>query len=120
VDRTREAVFLSYASEDSEAAQRIASALKAAGIEVWFDRTELRGGDAWDRRIREQIRDCRLFIAVISAHTEALSSIVRRASEPPISVRTQPGAIRTMARRSVPCLAAKLRMNVLRAALLPR
>jgi adenylate cyclase len=71
VDRTREAVFLSYASEDSEAAQRIANALKAAGIEVWFDRTELRGGDAWDRRIREQIRDCRLFIAVISAHTEA-------------------------------------------------
>jgi adenylate cyclase len=65
------AVFLSYASEDSEAAHRIAEALKAAGIEVWFDRTELRGGDAWDRRIREQIHDCRLFIAVISAHTEA-------------------------------------------------
>ena len=65
------AVFLSYASEDASAAQRIAEALRAAGIEVWFDREELRGGDAWDRRIREQIHDCRLFIAVISAHTEA-------------------------------------------------
>src|ERR1700691_2132046 len=65
------AVFLSYASEDAPAAQRIANALKAAGIEVWFDQSELRGGDAWDRHIREQIRDCRLFIAVISQHTEA-------------------------------------------------
>jgi TolB-like protein/Tfp pilus assembly protein PilF len=64
-------VFLSYASEDAQAAQRIAHALKAAGIEVWFDQSELRGGDAWDRHIREQIRDCRLFIAVISQHTEA-------------------------------------------------
>ena len=65
------AVFLSYASQDVEAAQRLCDALRAAGIEVWFDRSELRGGDAWDRRIHEWIRACRLFIAVISAHTEA-------------------------------------------------
>ena len=65
------AVFLSYASEDAVAAERIATALRAAGIEVWFDKSELRGGDAWDRRIREQIHECRLFVAVISAHTEA-------------------------------------------------
>src|SRR5215813_10716139 len=65
------AVFLSYASQDAEAAQRICEALRSAGIEVWFDKSELRGGDAWDRHIRQQIHDCRLFIAVISAHTEA-------------------------------------------------
>ena len=65
------AVFLSYASQDAEAAQRICDALRAAGIEVWFDKSELRGGDVWDRQIREQIHDCRLFIPVISANTEA-------------------------------------------------
>jgi TolB-like protein/Tfp pilus assembly protein PilF len=65
------AVFISYASEDSAAAQRITEALRLAGIEVWFDRSELRGGDAWDRHIHRQIRDCRLFIAVISTHTDA-------------------------------------------------
>jgi TolB-like protein/Flp pilus assembly protein TadD len=64
------AVFLSYASEDAAAAERIAAALRAAGIEVWFDKSELRGGDAWDRQIREQIHDCRLFIPVISANSE--------------------------------------------------
>jgi adenylate cyclase len=71
VNTAGRAVFLSYASEDSEAAHRIAMAMKAAGIEVWFDQSELRGGDAWDRNIREQIRDCRLFVAVISARSEA-------------------------------------------------
>jgi len=65
------AVFLSYASQDAEAAQRICEALRAAGIEVWFDKSELRGGDAWDRSIRQQIRDCALFVPVISAHTDA-------------------------------------------------
>ncbi len=65
------AVFLSYASQDAEAAQRICAALRSAGVEVWFDQSELRGGDAWDRQIRERIHDCRLFIALISAHTEA-------------------------------------------------
>jgi len=30
-------VFLSHASQDAEAAARICGALRAAGIEVWFD-----------------------------------------------------------------------------------
>lgn len=33
------AVFLSYAREDSVAAQRIAEALRAGGVEVWFDQS---------------------------------------------------------------------------------
>ena len=64
------AVFLSYASQDAEAARRICEALRAAGIEVWFDQNELRGGDVWDRNIRQQIHDCALFVPLISAHTD--------------------------------------------------
>jgi hypothetical protein len=37
------AVFLSYASQDAEAARRICETLRAAGIEVWFDQNELVG-----------------------------------------------------------------------------
>ena len=65
------AVFLSYASEDAAAAARICAGLRAAGIEVWFDQSELRGGDAWDLHIRNQIRDCALFVPIISAHTQS-------------------------------------------------
>ena len=67
------AVFLSYASQDIEPARRICDALRAAGLEVWFDQSELRGGDAWDAAIRRQVRDCALFMALISANTNARS-----------------------------------------------
>jgi TolB-like protein len=63
------AVFLSYASQDKEAAQRLCDALRAAGIEVWFDQSELRGGDAWDGSIRRQIKACALFVPIISHNT---------------------------------------------------
>ena len=63
------AVFLSYASQDAQAAQKICEALRAAGIEVWFDQSELRGGDAWDQSIRRQIKTCALFIPVVSKNT---------------------------------------------------
>lgn len=65
------AVFLSYAREDSEAARRIADALRAFGVEVWFDLNELRGGDAWDGKIKKEIRECALFVPIISATTQA-------------------------------------------------
>jgi TolB-like protein len=65
------AVFLSYAREDSEAAKRIADALRAFGVETWFDQGELRGGDAWDVKIRGQIRECGLFMPIISRNTQA-------------------------------------------------
>src|SRR5579864_9461029 len=63
------AVFLSYASQDAESAQRLCNALRVAGIEVWFDQSELRGGDAWDQKIRKQIKTCALFLPLISKHT---------------------------------------------------
>ena len=64
------AVFLSYASQDAEAAKRICDALRSAGIEVWFDQSELRGGEAWDQMIRRQIHDCALFMPIISSHSD--------------------------------------------------
>ena len=65
------AVFLSYASQDAEAAECIADALRESGVEVWFDKSELVGGDAWDAKIRQQIKECALFVPIISANTQA-------------------------------------------------
>src|SRR5215468_12427521 len=64
-----QAIFLSYASQNADAARRICDALRASGIEVWFDQSELRGGDAWDQSIRKQIKTCALFLPIISKHT---------------------------------------------------
>jgi tetratricopeptide (TPR) repeat protein/TolB-like protein len=70
VTESNRAVFLSYAKQDADAAARICESLRAAGIEVWFDQSELRGGDAWDAAIRRQIKSCALLIPVISANTQ--------------------------------------------------
>ncbi len=70
-EEKRGAVFLSYASEDAAAAERISASLRAAGIEVWLDQSELRGGEAWDGKIRKEIHDCALFIPIISANAHA-------------------------------------------------
>jgi TolB-like protein/Flp pilus assembly protein TadD len=70
VSTSPRAVFLSYASQDAEAARRICDALRAVGLDVWFDQSALRGGDAWDASIRRQIKECALFVAVISANTQ--------------------------------------------------
>src|SRR5579872_6534977 len=67
----QKAVFLSYASQDAEPASRICDALTAAGVEVWFDQSALRGGEAWDSSIRKQIKACALFIPVISSNSHA-------------------------------------------------
>jgi hypothetical protein len=66
-----QAIFLSYASQDADAARRICEALRAAGLDVWFDQNELAGGDAWDQKIRRQIKECSLFVPIISANTNA-------------------------------------------------
>src|SRR5258706_12612568 len=66
---TSRAVFLSYASQDVVAARSICEALRVARIEGWFDQSELRGGDAWDQRIRAQIRACALFVPIVSVNT---------------------------------------------------
>jgi hypothetical protein len=62
----RPTVFISYASEDRAAARSLRDALDAAGLDVWYDENELSGGDAWDQKIRRQIRDCEYFMPVIS------------------------------------------------------
>jgi pimeloyl-ACP methyl ester carboxylesterase len=72
MNETSKAVFLSYASQDAEAARRICEALRGAGIEDWRDQSELRGGEAWDAAIRRQIQACALLMPIISANTRAL------------------------------------------------
>ena len=73
MSESAKAIFLSYASQDADTAQRVCDALRAAGLEVWFDQSELRGGDAWDAAIRKQVKECALFVPLVSANTDARS-----------------------------------------------
>ncbi len=60
------AIFVSYASEDLEAAGRLVEGLRASGLEVWFDKAALQLADDWARSIRRGIERCSLFLPVVS------------------------------------------------------
>ena len=65
-----QSIFLSYANDDAAAARALTDALRKRGLDVWLDKGEtpdaLKPGDSFDRRIREQIAKCELFVPVLS------------------------------------------------------
>lgn len=65
------ALFLSYASENRPACLKLRDSLDAVGIEVWFDREQLKGGDKWDQKIRRNIQHCSMILPLISRETVA-------------------------------------------------
>ena len=48
-------VFLSYCRSNIEAAKRLEESLRADGIEVWWDKESIYGGEAWPKAIGEGI-----------------------------------------------------------------
>ena len=63
------AVFLSYASADWPAVEKLKNALEEAGVDVFFDRDQLKSGDDWEGKLRRNIHLCSLFVPVISRQT---------------------------------------------------
>lgn len=64
-------VFVSYASEDTDAALRLARSLTELGFgDVWLDKRKLLAGDDWSDRIDEAIERCDFFMPVLSQHAD--------------------------------------------------
>lgn len=62
-------VFISYAFEDFPIACKISKILLKQKCNVWFDNRELRGGDHYDDRISDAIKQCKVFIPLLSKQT---------------------------------------------------
>ena len=67
-------VFISYASEDEAHARKLVDVLQASGLDPWFDKQGLRGGDRWDDAIRNALNEVDYVVVVQSA---ALAAKVR-------------------------------------------
>jgi TIR domain len=63
------AVFVSYASRDHGAVERLQAGLGSAGLDVWFDKARLQSGDPWWPVIEQNIATCDVFVPVISANS---------------------------------------------------
>jgi hypothetical protein len=59
-------VFISYTSEDKEYANSLHKKFEQAGMRPWLDKENLRGGDHWDKRIRDTINKVDYFVVLQS------------------------------------------------------
>jgi TIR domain len=62
-------VFLSYASKDKPWASEFGSALRDAGVKIWFDEFNLVPGEPWQERVEEALRASRTLVVVLSPHS---------------------------------------------------
>jgi hypothetical protein len=65
----RARVFIAYAVEDVEAAEKLYADLEARGFSPWLDRRKLLPGQNWPRRIEEAIEGADFFIACFSRNS---------------------------------------------------
>ena len=63
---TRQQVFISYSRKDIKFARRLATDLENAGFEVWWDISDLKGGDDWVRVIPTAIAASQFFVVLLS------------------------------------------------------
>jgi hypothetical protein len=68
-------VFLSYAREDRERAQKVAAALEARGLSVWWDR-KIAAGDTFDQAIEREL-DAAKSVVVLWSENSVPSEWVR-------------------------------------------
>jgi hypothetical protein len=67
--RVRPRVFIAYAREDREAAERLYGELTGAGLDPWMDSVRLLPGQNWPRAIESAIESSDFFIACFSENS---------------------------------------------------
>ncbi len=70
-------IFLSYASEDRDAAEQIYLALTGADHEVFFDRASLPAGEDYHLRISQAVEESNVMIFLISPDSVPKASFAR-------------------------------------------
>src|ERR1700683_5473649 len=70
-------LFISYASNDAEVAQRVCSALEAAGFPCWIAPRDVRPGAQYADAIVGAINEAHAVVVVLSGHAVASSHVAR-------------------------------------------
>jgi len=93
-------IFISYSRKDIGFVRKLAGDLEKAGYDVWWDLTDLRGGDDWVRVIPDAIESSAFFIVVLSPNA-VVSDWVRKEYTQALSLHKKVIPI-MLARSSVP------------------
>ncbi len=79
-------IFISYSRKDINFVRQLAGDLEKAGYDVWWDLTDLRGGDDWPRVIPAAIESSQFVIVVLSPNS-VISDWVEKEYMQAISLR---------------------------------
>jgi len=64
-------IFISYSRKDIDFVRKFAGDLEKAGYDVWWDLTDLQGGDDWVRQIPAAIQTSQFMLVVLSPNSVA-------------------------------------------------
>ena len=62
-------IFLSYSRNDKDFAEKIAKRLERQGYVVWWDLTDIDGGDRWAKEIQDGIKNSEIMAIIVSPHS---------------------------------------------------
>ena len=59
-------IFISYSRNDMEFVQYLAMGLYRAGLDVWWDLSDIQGSDVWEKKIEEGLKTSQYFVVVMT------------------------------------------------------
>ncbi|MFC5477778.1 TIR domain-containing protein [Massilia suwonensis] len=69
-------VFFSYARSDADFVLKIASALRADGVELWVDQLDIPKGARWDESVEGALKGCACLVVVLSPASVASFNVL--------------------------------------------
>ena len=70
-------VFISYSSQDSDAAQTVCKAIELAGMPCWIAPRDISPGREWSGEIIDALNACRAMVLIFSSHSNDSPQVIR-------------------------------------------
>ena len=62
-------VFVSYSTDDLNFVQDFVQTLMSNGVDIWWDKSSLQGGDDWQEDIEQAIENCEIYMVLLSPNS---------------------------------------------------
>ena len=72
--------FFCYSRENSEFVLKLANELRTAGVNLWLDQLDIKGGDHWDSAVERALEKCGGMILVISPESVTSRNVLDEVS----------------------------------------